>query len=100
MLLVLWTDQLAAKHLEAGERALLVRAHQPAIAGYIGDENSGELALGLIRSHWGRVLPVPCLHGITECYTFGVILAGWPAMTRAFTFDRAAPTLEPWHAAA
>jgi hypothetical protein len=48
MLLVLWIDQLAAKHLEAGERALLVRTHQPAIAGNIGDENSGELAFGLI----------------------------------------------------
>jgi hypothetical protein len=48
MLLVLWIDQLAAKHLETGERALLVRSHQPAIAGNIGGENSCELAFGLI----------------------------------------------------
>jgi hypothetical protein len=52
MLLVLWIDQLAAKHLEAGKRALFVRTHQTAIAGNISSENSGELAFGLI-GHWG-----------------------------------------------
>src|SRR5258707_5461346 len=55
MLLVLWIDQLAAKQLEAGERALFVRTHQPAIAGNIGGKDSGELTFGLIWGHWGRV---------------------------------------------
>ena len=52
MLLVLWIDQLAAKHLEAGKPALFVRTHQTAIAGNISGENSGELAFGLI-GQWG-----------------------------------------------
>src|SRR6266576_693063 len=73
MLIVLWIDQLAAKQLEAGERALFVRAHQPAVAGYIGGENSGELAFGLIWGHWVRFPPVPYVHSTTECHAFGVI---------------------------
>jgi len=48
MLLALGIDQLATKLLEAGERALFVGAHQPAIAGYVGEKNSSELAFGLI----------------------------------------------------
>ena len=54
MLFALWIDQLAAKQLEAGERALFVRAHQPAIPGDVGGENSRELAFGLMRGHGGR----------------------------------------------
>src|SRR5437868_5275576 len=54
MLSAFWIDQLAAKQLEAGERALFVRAHQPAIAGDVGGENSRELAFGLRRSPRAR----------------------------------------------
>src|SRR5438552_14467404 len=75
MLLVLWTDQLAAKHLEAGERALLVRTHQPAITGNIGGENGGELAFGLVRGHWGRLPPGSLSPSIIEGCAFGAIHA-------------------------
>jgi len=37
-------DQLAPVRLEAGERALLVGAHQPGIAGDVGGEDGGEPA--------------------------------------------------------
>jgi hypothetical protein len=39
-------DHLDADRLQAGERALLVGADQPRIAGHIGGENGGETALG------------------------------------------------------
>jgi hypothetical protein len=51
ILLVLGVDQLSTIFLEARERACLIRAHQPAIAGHIGGENSGEFAFDLIRNH-------------------------------------------------
>jgi hypothetical protein len=37
-------DQLAAQCLEPAERAFLVGAHQPRIAGDVGRENGGEAA--------------------------------------------------------
>src|SRR5882757_8539130 len=99
MLLVLWIDQLAAKHLEAGERALLVRTHQPAIAGNIGDENSGELAFGLIFGHWGR-LPQFLIYILSPNSMPFEASRRMAAVRWVLTFDRAAPTPEPSHAEA
>jgi len=49
-------DDLPAMRLESGERAFLVRLHQPAVAGDIGGKNSGEAALGAYFSHLARLL--------------------------------------------
>lgn len=38
-------NQLGAMGLKRGERAFLVSAHQPAVAGYIGGENCSQTAL-------------------------------------------------------
>src|SRR5262249_38138841 len=48
ILLVLGVDQLTAIFLEAGERAGLIRTHQPAITSNIGSQYSGEFAFDLI----------------------------------------------------
>ena len=49
-------DQLRAQRLEPRERALLVGAHQPGVAGDIGGEDRGELALNGRRNRpWGSL---------------------------------------------
>jgi hypothetical protein len=42
---------------DVGNRAYLVRTHQPAVAGNVGCENGRELAFDLIRSHRAGFLP-------------------------------------------
>ena len=54
----LGVDQFAPKRLQRGERALLVRAHQPRVAGDIGGENGGEAA-----GSWHLSRRIDCLDG-------------------------------------
>src|SRR5262249_51385641 len=56
VLLDLRVDQGAAVPLQSGKRALLVRAHQPAVTGHIGRHDRRQLALGASLVH-GWTLP-------------------------------------------
>ena len=50
-------DELAAMGLQAGERPLLVRAHQARIARHIGGENGGQPAVDAFRGQSGAPKP-------------------------------------------
>ena len=45
-------DQLAAMRFEACQRAFLIVADQPAVAGNIGGENGGQTPLNALLGHW------------------------------------------------
>ena len=53
----LGVDELAAMGLQAGERPLLVRAHQARIARHIGGENGGQPAVDAFRGQSGAPEP-------------------------------------------
>src|SRR5262249_8071471 len=82
---LMFLDELsddAAVQVQRLERALLVHAHEPAIAGHIGGQNGGKTALGAFFSHATRC-PGKAMHRILLAACCGVYRADFRSGSKA-----------------